>query len=436
MSLAQDFVQKPWWWQDRDEYDGGVHAALPATADVVVIGGGVTGLEAARALADGGRDVVVLEAGRIGNGASSRNAGQIGRNFKNAYSKMKEMWGPDAARGVFDELQEAYDAVEALGLVYGDRIGWRESGRIIGAMSASLAEKLHREYQLRAEDLGEKLDILSRDQIREEMQSDLYHGGVRLPHNGAIQPALYTDVLAERAKSAGASIREHVSVEGVRREGKTFAVRTPHGQITARNVIVATNGYSGNAIPAIKARLLPITSFMIATEPMSSNRMSKVLASAATYHDNRRRSHYFTVADGGRRILMGGRTGTIHRSTLGTLRRLAEDIRFIFPELGDVAITHGWSGRCAAPMDLFPRFGELDGMHYALGYSFSGMAMGPHLARKVAQMILTPDAPPHSYFAREQFKPFPIITRSSLSTALITQWYAEADRPGGMKRRI
>lgn len=436
MTFMSEFKQSPWWWEQRSERDYPRDAIVPRKSDVVVIGAGVTGLEAARALAQGGRDVVVCEAGVPGEGASSRNAGQIGRNFKNAYSKMKADCGQGIAKGVFDELQQAYDAVKSLGAEYKSQIGWRECGRMIGAMSPQLYDKLRAEYELRAHDLDERVDVLDRDEIRAEMQSDLYHGGIRLPNNGAIQPALYTQVLEDRALSAGATILPHTPVLGVTNQARGFIVTTSRGQIQTRDVIVATNGYSGKAVPSIQKRLLPITSYIIATEKLSRNRVDALLASAATYHDNRRRSHYFTVVDDGQRILMGGRTGTIHRSTRGTLTKLSEDFRFIFPNAEGIAITHGWAGQCSAPMDLFPRFGEINGMHYALGYSFSGMALGPHLARKVAQSILTPDTQPDSYFAREKFAAFPPLTRTALSTAVITQWYAEADRPKGLKRRL
>ena len=436
MALGPDFINKPWWWEDRAPRTDLPDPIVPAKADVVIIGGGVTGLEAARALVSGGRDAVVCEAGVPGEGASSRNAGQIGRNFKNSYSKMKAGWGSDIARGVFDELQEAYDAVAALGAEEPDAIGWRQCGRIVAGMTEAQTARLQDEYALRARDLGETVELLDRDAMRAEMQSDLYQGGIRLPNNGTVQPALYTQVLEARALAAGARILPYTPVSGLDREVGGFTVTTPRGQIAARNVIVATNGYSGAAVPAIRQRLLPITSYMIATERLSPNRLAQALSGVRTYHDARRRSHFFTVADEGRRILIGGRTGTLHRSERATLARLAEDFRFIFPDLSDVQISHGWSGRCAAPMDLFPRFGELDGLHYALGYSFSGMAMGPHLARKLAAMILNPDSPPPSHFARSEFSKYPPLARSALTTALVTQWYAEADRPKGLTRRI
>ena len=436
MPLDPGFVERPWWWGARDRPDDPPDVGIPSVVDVVVIGGGVTGMEAARALAAGGRDVIVCDSGVPGEGGSTRNAGQIGRNFKTPYTKLKTMLGAPAAKGVFDELQDAYDELAELGERDPARIGWRQCGRVIGAMSPALAQKLQAEYAIRAAELGENVQLLDRDEIRAEMQSDLYHGGVRLPDNGAIQPALYHQALQRRAVEAGAAVLSHTPVIGVARHGDRFEVHTARGTVRTRNVVVATNGYSGAAVPAIRRRVLAITSYMIATERLSTNLVAKALANGRTYHDNRRRSHFFTVADDGRRILMGGRTGTAHRSRPWLYNALAADMAFILPELESAAITHGWSGRCAAPLDLFPRFGVLDGMHYALGYSFSGMAMGPHLARKLATMILAPDVTPKSQFARPAFKAFPAPLRGPWTAGLLTQWYAEADRPAGMKRKI
>jgi glycine/D-amino acid oxidase-like deaminating enzyme len=169
-------------------------------------------------------------------------------------------------------------------------------------------------------------------------------------------------------------------------------VATPRGQIAARNVIVATNGYSGPAIPAIRQRLLPIKSYMLATERLSPNQVAQSCRTDGPITTTRRRSHFFTVADeraahpDGRPDRDDPPLGTW--ATLGAAGRRHRASSFPSsarcprsPMAGRGAARHPWT--------CFPRFGELDGMHYALGYSFSGMAMGPHLARKVALSILT-----------------------------------------------
>ena len=435
-TFTEDFRQTPFWWDARRRSTPGTETNLPRQVDVLVIGAGVTGVEAGRVLAAGGRDVLVLDARTPGLGATARNAGQIGRNFKHPYSILKATHGKSFALGVFAELQEAYDSVEALGSAQPRETGWRVSGRVIGAMSPAHNDRLQREYALRAAELGEVVEHLDRDAIREEMNSELYVGGVRLPNNGTLQPALYHQLLETRARTAGARIEGDTPVTSLARTHSGHEASTPSGRIQARHVVVATNGYTGKVAPALAKRLLPITSYMLATEPLSPNRVAKALAGQRTYHDNRKRSHFFTVTGDGRRILMGGRTGTITFDERRLLRRLHGDLLAIMPELEGTRISHGWSGRCAAPYDVFPRFGEIEGIHYALGYSFSGMAMGPHLGRKVAALILGDSTAAASHFARPTFPIIPRLVRGPWTVHAMLGWQTWRERPRTFTRRM
>lgn len=435
--LADDFKFAPYWLEDRPQRpDFDPRVSLNAKADVVIIGAGVTGVEAARALAAGGRNVVVLDEGIPGEGATSRNAGQIGRNFKHAYSQLAEQRGSDFAKGVFAELQEAYDAVETLGNANPRETGWRKCGRVIGAMSQELNVKLQREYERRARDLNEQVEFLNPDQFAEEMNSRLYFGGIRLPNNGAVQPAIYHDFLERRAAAAGARIVGNTKVKSVTRKLDGFEVATNRGTITSRNVMVATNGYTGPATPQLQSRLLPMTSYMIATEELPAELIATVLPKIRTYHDNRRRSHFFTGSPDGKRILMGARTGSMSFDMRKMVRELFGDLVHIFPQLRDVRLSHGWRGNCAVPVDVFPSVGEIDGLHYALGYSFSGLAMGPHLARKAAAMILGQEEKAHSHFLRSSFPRFPPVVRGPWTVAAVLGWYAWVDRPAKLGRRM
>ena len=435
-NFTEDFRHAPFWWDARAPRDPEPGTPLPARVDVLIVGAGVTGMEAGRALAAAGRDVLVVDAGTPGEGASTRNAGQIGRNFKHPYSEVKATRGQDFATGLFAELQEAYDAVATLGTAHPEETGWRVSGRVIGAMSRLHDEKLQREYALRATDLGEVVEHLDRDAIRTEMNSAYYEGGIRLPYNGTLHPGLYHQFLERRAREAGARIAGHTLVTALNRDGDGFRATTPRGTVAARHVIAATNGYTGRIFPQIAKRLLPIRSYMIATETLSSNLTAKIFNGRRTYHDNRKRSHFFTVSADGTRILMGGRTNTLTLREPRLLRTLHGDMLNIMPELEGTRISHGWSGRCAAPMDVFPRFGVQDGIHYALGYSFSGMAMGPHLARKVASLILGDADAARSHFARPDFPVFPLPSRGPWTVAAILGWQTWRERPASFTRRM
>jgi glycine/D-amino acid oxidase-like deaminating enzyme len=435
MIFTADFKLAPYWWEKRETFTR-ADRDLPTAADVVVIGAGVTGVEAARILAEGGREVLVLDATIPGEGASSRNAGMIGRNFKHSYSGLKANYGQNVARAYFAEMQDAYNAVRDLGRANPDAFDWREDGRIIAAMSPTLFDKLRKEYELRAREIGEAVEVIDGDDMEEEIGSHCYCGGIRLPQNGAIQPARFHQFLMRRAIAAGAAIIGETAVVAVDRERTAFIVRTNRGAVACAQVMVATNGYSGRAIPTIRSRLLPINAFMIATEDLSENLVRAILPRLRTYHDNRRRSHFFSVSPNGKKILLGGRTGNLGLDLKALAAKLHGDLLHIFPELAGTRLSHAWRGRCAAPIDAFPRFGELDGLYYALGYSFSGMAMGPHLGRKAAwRMLGRPDAA-QSHFARPDFPKVPWPARTPFTMPIVIGYYGWADRPPTLGRRM
>jgi glycine/D-amino acid oxidase-like deaminating enzyme len=434
---SADFQYKPYWW-DADPLPEGAASPppLPETADVLIIGGGVTGVEAGRVLAAAGRSVVIVDAAEPGRGASSRNAGQIGRNFKHSFSELLETRGLDCAKRYFKELRAAYDAVASLGATDGPAIGWRKCGRVVAALSPKLFDKLRREYGLRAEHLGEEVEVVGPADIEGELRSPLYRGGVRILENGSIQPALYYRFLRKRSEASGARIVGHTAVTSLVRTASGFAAHTTRGRITSRNVLVATNGYTTPALPWFKRRLAPIDAFMIATEPLSPELAAQVLPRLRTYHDNRRRSHYMSFSPDGTRLLFGGRTGGLPDSLERIVDALQDDLKFFFPVLEGTRISHGWTCRCAGTRDLYPHVGVHDGVHFALGYCFSGMAMGPHLARKAAARILGQADAARTVFESPSFEPLPLAARGPWLGPVMAGYWAWADRPPGLARRI
>jgi glycine/D-amino acid oxidase-like deaminating enzyme len=427
--LSANFKTRPYWWDalKRDQpTDGTFVAELPASADVVIVGAGLTGVCAAWELVRGGRDVVVLDAGEPGEGASSRNAGMLGRNFKHSFKELIEAYGLDTGRACFAELHEIYKG--AVALIADEKIDcdFRKCGRFIGALSPAHHTRLVEEYELRARHLGEEVKLVP---VAEELEigSTRYYGGVHIIDNASIQPVRYYDALRRRAEAVGARIIGHTPVASVTREGNQFVAHTARGTIAARDVLIATNGYTRQVLPWFFRRLIPINAFMIATEPLSDNLAKSVLPAHRTYSDNRRTANYMQLSPDGKRLLFGGRTGLRPRS----LRQLAVDLQremsFLFPQLAGVKIEYAWTGRCAASGDLFPHTGVHDGMHYSLGYCFSGNAMGPYLGMKAAKRILgSPDA--GTIFER----PLPGVlwpARQQSLIPLVMNYYRWMDRP-------
>lgn len=429
--FTDDFKEAPYWW---DALPGGDDAfceavSAPRSADMAIVGAGLTGVSAAYELARAGRDVIVLDAGEPGRGASSRNHGMLGRNFKHPFSQIMETSGINEAVGYYRELHEAYSsAVERIG-EEGFSCGFRKTGRFIGALSPAHYERLAREYELRARHLGEAIEIVPTSD-QGEIGAAHYHGGVIIHDNAALQPALYYEAMRRRAERAGAAILSHTAVTGIERHEGRFRVGTQHGDIAARNVLVATNGYTARPARWHSKRLMPINAYTVVTEPLPESTAKAILPGHRTYHDNRRRSNPFLLApDGSNRLLFGSRTGLLPPQSLrGFAAKIHADMLFFFPQLEGVKLTHAWHGRCAATWDLFPHTGVEDGIHYALGYCFSGNAMAPYLGRKSALRILgSPEA--RTRFESGSFPKAPWPARSRWFMPWLMTYYSWADRP-------
>ncbi len=422
-------LARPYWWEDVPRLGHAARAEepLPASVDVLVVGAGLTGTSAAHELATAGRRVLVLDAAAAGSGASSRNAGMVGRYLKYSFGELMAARGLDTAKSVFGEMQRVYE--ECLARIQDEAMvcGLRMQGRVVGAVSPAHRERLYREWDLRARHLGEAFRPL--DEPRTEIASRYYHGGVHIIDNAALQPALYTDAMRRRAEASGAEIRGGCAVTGYAREADgRFRVATEGGIVVAREMVVATNGLTDARLPAFAGRLAPINALMIATEELEGDLIASHWPHQRTYHDNRRNSNYMQVSPDGRRLVFGGRTGLHRRATPRAAEVLRQEMIALFPALRDVAISHVWTGRCAVSADMFPHYGIRDGVHFALGYCFSGLAMAPYLGRRAALLLLGQDEN-DSFFRRDVLKPMPWLARQEALMPLVMHYYRWRDRP-------
>lgn len=433
--FAPEFKETPYWWGavSTAEVNRGFDANLPRAVDVAVVGGGLTGVAAAYKLARAGRDVLVLDAGEPGRGASSRNHGMLGRTFRHSLKDLKDQMGLDAATNYFREVQEAYDA--AMRRIEDEALDcqMRRCGRFIGALSPAHYERLAREYDLRARHLGEDVEILPYAK-QVEIDSVSYCGGVVIHDNAAIHPALYHGAMRRRAERNGARVVGHVAVTAIRPDAGRFELQTTRGELQARDVLIATNGHTEKLTPWLSKRLLPINAYTIATEPLPEHLAKTMLPKHRIYHDNRKLSNpFFLAPDGSNRLIFSGRPE--HRPA--SLQRIAEkihqDMLSLLPQLRGVRLTHAWVGRCAGTRDLFPHTGVHDGMHYSLGYCFSGNAMAPHLGTKAAFRILgSPKS--RSNFESLDFPRFPLPVRGDWFGPFVMKYYAWRDRREAARR--
>lgn len=412
----------PYWWTALPPGNAGVsgHGPRLETYDVAIVGAGLTGSAAADVLASAGRSVVVLDAREPGGGASSRNGAMLGRYFRHSFSSLAQTRGLDVAKAYFSELSAVYD--DALQRLRHMKVptGLSERGRIVGAIDDAHRESLWREWELRARHTGEDVAWLSPGDP--ELPTERYRGGIHIRDNAAVNPALYTQAMLDAARDAGAEIHGHSPVLGIERYVAGYRLHLNDRTLHTRDVLIATNGYTPKGQRWHSRRLIPIVAHMVATEPLPERFLGRLRDGRRTYHDNRKNSNYYQISQDGR-LIFGGRTGLRHRSAAHQARMLKAEMTYFFPELAGVQIANAWQGRCAATQDMFPHVGVHDGIHFALGYCFSGLAMAPWLGRKAAMAILGRQDEARTLFRKDDLAIVPWPARQERLMPIAMRYY-------------
>jgi glycine/D-amino acid oxidase-like deaminating enzyme len=387
--VTDDFKAQPYWW-DAAPRVVQEPPPLPATCDVAIVGSGLTGIVAALNLARGGRSVVVLDQGDLGIGASSRNAGYVGRTLKHGFGAILEAKGLEKAVAIYRTMEQAFATVENYVRDEQIQCGFVKCGRFIAVLSQAHYDGLAKELELRAKHLGHPFHMVPRAEQHQEVATTRWHGGGVVPDLAALHPGLYHQGLLDRARGAGAALHPLTQVQSLRREGGDVVVTTDRGTIRAREAIVATNGYTGAATPWQQRRVLPFNAFMVATEKLSPEQMKRILPNLRTVIDDGRNPLFVRPSPDNTRLLYGGHTGRATTDPLEMGPTLYRSLTALLPALTGVKLSHLWTGRCAGTWDLYPHIGQQDGIHYAMGYCFAGVPMGSYMGTKLAERILKP----------------------------------------------
>jgi glycine/D-amino acid oxidase-like deaminating enzyme len=425
--FAADFKDTPYWWDAAPRVTA-VPAAPPARVDVAIVGSGITGLNAALVLARAGRSVVVLDAEDLGHGASTRNAGYVGRSLKHSFGELMQRHGTAYAIAVYREMQEAFDAVATRVREEQIECGFKICGRLVLTKAQRQYDDIARELDLRRTHLGGDFTMLPRAVLRDEIASDLYCGGALIPDLGAIHPGLYHRGLLERARAAGVTLIGRTPVERIApADGGGFDVTTLQGATRARDVLVATNGYTGPLLPWLQRRLIPFDAYMIATEPVAPALMNRLLPTDRTYIDHVHDIISMRRSPDGTRILFLWRTGTRPTGARQKGAQLWLDAVRIVPEIASLKVSHSWTGRCAGTFDLWPHLVEREGIHFAGGYCFAGVPMGTYLGTKAAHRILG-SKEGDTVFAERGFPTVPLYSGTPWFVPAVMKYYGLRDR--------
>lgn len=377
----------PYWWEAAPrEIASGM--ALPQRVDVVVIGAGYAGLSAALTLARAGRSVLVCEAGPPGFGASSRSGGMIGHGHRLSYAKLIEKYGEVQAKALILEGMASLDFVKALIAENAIAAELAPVGRLRGAWTTADYDTMGREADLLRRNVGLPVDVIQKSEMRREISTDCYQGGLIFHSHGGLHPALFQQGLLAAARKAGAVVIGHNPVTALERNLDGFRVLTPTGSIEARDVIAATNGYAGPPLTPLARRVVPIPSFLIATEELGENRVRELIPSQRMIVETREKHLYYRPSPDGKRIILGGRAALHPIELNGAGERLRRELVGIFPSLADVGLSHVWTGNVAMTRSDLPGIGRRDGIWYAMGCNGSGVALMPYLGHKVALKLL------------------------------------------------
>jgi glycine/D-amino acid oxidase-like deaminating enzyme len=387
--LANGFREEPYWWE-AFRPQSIVAPALPHQADVVVVGGGYAGLSAARALADAGIQSVVVEAGDFGSGASTRSGGGVsaGLSVGKSFTGKALAYSPELVREVVGSAIAAYRSLREL--IASEKIDchFEERGRFLGACAASHYADLEVRHAKLVAGGATNCRLITKAEQREEIGSDYYHGGLVFETAGKLHPALfYGGLLAAVRRRNSITLAGHCRATGLARDGEGWRVATSMGEVRARHVVIATNGYTGDLVPNLKRRVVPIASHIIATEELPEGLPLKLCPRGRTFSETRRVLHYYRLSPDGRRVIFGGRARFTEIPGELRAKLLHKSLVERFPELAGIKVTHTWQGNVAFTYDALPHAGEIEGLHFALGCNGSGVSMMPYLGDAVGRAI-------------------------------------------------
>ena len=420
---------EPWWWEAAPRPACGTET-VPERADVAIVGGGFTGLSAALELARAGRQVVVLEAGDLGQGASSRNGGMIGSGLRAGFGKIRQRRGEAMADAVIKEGLAARDFT--VDLIRREQIQCHlvRRGRLRAAWRPEDYEAMGRQVDLLQRRFGLAVDMISRSEARNEVATDAYHGGAVYHEDGGLHPGLLHQGLLVRAIAAGAIVIGNRPVARLRCDGNSVHLRVDGRTLAAREAIVATNGYTGPATPHFRRRLVPVPSYIIATEDLGATRIGDLIPNGRMIVESRTRHCYYRAAPDGRRLLFGGRAAVSVIDTKHSAQQLYTLMTGLFPSLQGVKISHSWHGLLGMSRDHLPHTGLRHGVHYALGYGGEGVAMAPYLGWKAARRVLG-KADGRSPFDDTPFPAVPLYNGRPWFLPLMERYYRLLDRRQG-----
>lgn len=379
----------PYWLDTSERFAGGAEGTVAGEADVVVVGGGFTGLSAALALGQAGARVVVLEAGRVVGEASGRNGGHVNNGTSVGFAGLAARLGTEHARSIYQTYDAAVDTVERIVTAEQIACSFRRCGKIKLAAKPAHFDALAREYDALQRDADAETDLVPAARIRDEIGSDRFHGGLVYRKSAQMHVARFGAGLADAAARRGARIYENAAVVGLARAGSGWRVTTARGSINASQVLLATGASRQGPFFYFRRRLIPIGSFIIATEPLTTTQLDSIMPTRRNATTTKHVGNYFRIAPDNR-LIFGGRARFALSDTNSDRKSgsiLEATLHATFPQLGRPRIDYCWGGTIDLTADRLPRAGEHQGVYFAMGFSGHGVQMSTHMGQCMAAVM-------------------------------------------------
>lgn len=430
--FARAQLRKPYWHTTMPALPDRRGRPLPERADVVVVGGGYTGLSCARTLALAGASVTLLDAETIGWGASSRNGGIAHPGYKWGPTELRRRYGEEVGTELWTDTVDGWSWLKELVEREGLDAGLRDTGHVELAYAPAHVRGLEEEAAS-LDAMGTRTRLVPRERLHDEIGSDAYHGALVIEGSGSVHPGRMLAALAELAAGAGVDLHE-----GTRAwltspaPSGGLRVHTSRGTIGADQVVVATNGYTDGLVPALRRRIIPIGSYIVATEPLPDDLVSELSPNGRPFFDTKYFLYYWQVRDG--RLMFGGRATFRPTRFERIVRMVHEGMKEVYPQLADRPIDYAWGGKVGFTWDRMPHVGRLgNGVSYAMGYCGTGVVAGPYLGHRLAEWLAGGPAPA---VARLSFPLVPVPHEGRPWFLPIGgEWYKLKDRLAARSRR-
>tara|TARA_Y100000782_G_scaffold107579_1_gene130049 strand:- start:52 stop:1326 length:1275 start_codon:yes stop_codon:yes gene_type:complete len=379
----------PLWINQFSKPDSLITSKSPNTeTDVAIVGSGYTGLCAARVLKKNGASVTVLDRNTIGWGASSRNGGMATPGLKQGIQKIYKMYGSELAHEFWNSSVDAIDLIDAIVNEHSIDCDWERNGHASLATKPSHAPRLKEYGSWLEKEFGHSQRYIPKNQIRDEIGSDAYYGALTDDISGGLHPSKYVFGLATAVANLGVQLCENTEVTKIEKnDSNNFRLISSKGDIIAKKIIIATNGYTNRLVPKLKPLIFPVGSYIVVTEPLTKELQNIISPKKRMYYDSKWFLNYFRLTPDGR-MLWGGRNDLSTDLDLDeSAIILSKELYTIFPDLAGIPITNTWTGKLGITFDLMPHIGQTNGIYYAFGYGGHGLSIATYLGTEIGLLL-------------------------------------------------